>query len=227
MCTPRQQQKIGISLLFSKELYAKTMSFSAIWFLQATGYWGVTVYLPEYMAQLGVDPYFNMFSIFIGELPGLILAMLLIEKSMLGRIRSLRLFSVVTASTLLLFSFIPEHAYKSALIIVCYFGMVPIYSILNTYTPEVYPTEIRSTAMAWMNIIIEFPGLITPFIGAKLLSSNITWLYPVVWGSVFVVQFFVTFILKTETAGKNLLDFRSPVRKDEAEISFTYNECLS
>lgn len=190
--------------LFSKNLWKDTLTFSCLWFLQAMGYWGVTIYLPEYMTNLGVNSYFNMFSIFIGEIPGLILAMIVIEHHMLGRIGCLRLFSFLTAVSLLIFSFIPKHALKSVLIIVCYFSMVPIYSILNTFTPEIYPTDIRSTAMAWMNVVIEVPGLITPFVGATLLSSSLPWLYPVVWGSVFVLQFVVTLGLRREMAGESL-----------------------
>ena len=199
---------------------------SLVWFLQATGYWGVTNYLPEYMEKLGADPYFNMFSVFIGEIPGLFLAMFLIEKYMLGRIRCLRLFSFVTAVSLFLFSFIPRHEFKSVLIIICYFSMVPIYSILDTYTPEVFPTDVRSTAMAWVNNVIEVPGLITPFVSATLLSSDLPWLYPVVWGSVFVLQCIITFCLRIETAGKDLKDVQYIANSEEHIVGTGANvEC--
>ena len=125
---------------------------------------------------------------------------------MLGRIRTLRFFSIMTAASLLLFAVIPHHAAQAALIILCYFSMVPIYSILNTYTPEAFPTNLRSTALAWMNIVIELPGLLTPFAGATLLSSSLPWLYPVVWAGVFLLQFSLTFGLKLETAGRSLQD---------------------
>ncbi|CAG5123656.1 unnamed protein product [Candidula unifasciata] len=205
-CPPSNRPRGNLRQLFSDKYLSSTLTFSSIWFLQAAGYWGITVYLPEYMAKLGADPYFNMFSIFIGEIPGLLLAMILIEHYMLGRIRTLRFFSAMTALSLFVFSFIPEHAFKTVLIILCYFSMVPIYSILNTVTPELYPTEVRSTAMAWVNILIEVPGLLTPFIGATLLSSDLPWLYPVVWGSVFLIQFAITFALRNETAGKAIED---------------------
>lgn len=211
--------------LFSKKFRSHTLVFSAIWFLQATGYWGVTVYLPEYMARLGADPHMNMFSVFLGEIPGLFLAMILIERYMLGRIKTLRFFSAMTALSLLVFSVIPEHALKSVLIILCYFSMVPIYSILNTFTPEVYPTEIRSTAMAWVNILIEVPGLITPFVGATLLSSNIPWLYPVVWGCVFILQCAVTFALKNETAGREIVDHQFEIKDSGQSTQEVSVEC--
>ncbi|CAL1541334.1 unnamed protein product, partial [Lymnaea stagnalis] len=201
ICPVSDKPKGRLMQLFTGELKIRTLVFSCIWFLQAAGYWGVTAYLPEYMAKLGAEFYFNVFSVFIGEIPGLFLAMILIERYMLGRVRTLRFFSAFTAIALLLFSFIPEHAFKSVLIILCYFSMVPIYSILNAFTPELYPTDVRSTAMAWMNIVIEIPGLITPFVGATLVSCDIPWVYPLTWGCLFVVQCVFTFAIKTETAG--------------------------
>ncbi|GFO26837.1 synaptic vesicle 2-related protein [Plakobranchus ocellatus] len=196
-----------LARLFSPELRGQSVTFTLIWFLEATGYWGVTAYLPEYMSsRLGAHAQLSLFSVFIGELPGIVLAMLLVEGNMLGRIRTLRFFSALTAASLLLFAAVPQHSVQAALIILCYFSMVPIYSILNTYTPEAFPTDMRSTALAWMNIVIEFPGLLTPFIGATLLSSSLPWLYPLVWAVVFLFQFALTFNLKVETAGQSLQD---------------------
>ena len=192
--------------LFSKELRWRTITISVIWFLQATGYWGVTTYLPEYMTSQGVNPYFNMFSVFIGEIPGLILAMVIIEKKRIGRINCLRTFSSVTLIALVAFAFVPLHQLKTFFVILVYFSMVPIYSVLNTFTPEMYPTNIRSMAMGWVNVVIEIPGLITPFVGELLLSSSIRWLYPVVWSAMFAGQLAVTCGLGRETAGQDLQD---------------------
>lgn len=164
------------------------------------------MYLPEYMGSLGIDPYMNMFTVFIGEVPGLVLAMILIEPHMFGRIKCLRFFSCFTAIGLLLFAFIELDFLKAVFVIVVYFFMVPIYSILNTFTPEVYPTDNRSMAMAWMYMIIAFPGLITAFISASVLSTNITWLYPTVAAGFFSLQFLFTFGLGSEPAGEGLND---------------------
>lgn len=183
------------------------MAVSLVWFLQALGYWGVTTYLPEYMASQGVNPYFNMFSVFIGEIPGLLLAMVLIERKRIGRINCLRTFSAITLVALVAFAFVPLHQLKTFFVITVYFSMVPIYSVLNTFTPEVYPTNVRSIAMGWVNVVIEIPGLVTPFVGEVLLSSAISWLYPVVWAAVFALQLAVTLGLgKLETAGQALVD---------------------
>ncbi|KAK7474132.1 hypothetical protein BaRGS_00034661 [Batillaria attramentaria] len=203
---PTTEQRGHLRQLFSRDACKHTIVLSLVWFLQAMGYWGVTTYLPEYMTSQGVNPYFNMFSVFIGEIPGLILAMILIERRRIGRIRCLKAFSAVTSMSLFLFAFVPVQQAKTVFAITCYFSMVPIYSILNTFTPEVYPTNIRSIAMGWVNVVIEIPGLITPFVGEFLLSSSIAWLYPVVWAAIFVIQFGCMFGLSQETVGQDLSD---------------------
>ena len=214
---PPSEKRGQILHLFKPGICWKTINLGLIWFLQATGYWGVTTYLPEYMGSQGVDPYFNMFTIFIGELPGLCLAMILVEPYMLGRIRCLQVFSFSTCISLILFGFVGLDFLKAVCVIVCYFFMVPIYSILNTFTPEVYPTGIRSTAMASMYMLIEIPGLITPFVGEYLVSSKIPWLYPVVWAGVFLLQSLAICGLSSETAGKSLKDSQKEMEQEEIE----------
>lgn len=219
---PPLEKRGRILDLFTPGNRWKTFNLGVVWFLQAAGYWGVTMYLPEYMGSQGVDPYFNMFTIFIGELPGLCLAMILIEPYMLGRIRCLKLFSLSTCISLIFFAFVKLDFLKAVFVIVCYFFMVPIYSILSTFTPEVYPTGIRSTAMATMYMLIEIPGLVTPFVGEYLLSSRINWLYPVVWAGVFLLQSMAICGLPSETAGKALKDSqKETLLEDVAETSIT------
>lgn len=205
--------------LFTKGLRTRTVTASLVWFLQSMGYWSVTMYLPEYMGSLGIDPYMNMFTVFIGEIPGLVLAMILIEPHMFGRIKCLRFFSFFTAAGLLLFAFIPLDFLKAVFAIVVYFFMVPIYSILNTFTPEVYPTDNRSMAMAWMYMVIAFPGLITAFISASVLSTNITWLYPTVAAAFFSLQFLFTFGLGSDPAGQGLNDTKGSQKRRTLAMS--------
>ena len=139
--------------LFSKQLVLKYIFSTLVWFLQSMGFWSVTMYLPEYMGTLAMDPYFSTFTVFAGEIPGMCLAMILIEPIMLGRIKCLRFFSVFTAIGLLLFAFINYDFMRAVFVIVVFCFMAPIYSILNTYTPEVYPTDSRSIAMAWVYMV--------------------------------------------------------------------------
>lgn len=195
--------------LLTPALKGRTLVISAIWLLQCIGYWGVTLFLPQYMDSVGMDPYLNTFSIFIGQIPGMFLAIITIEPHMLGRIRCLRFFSFFTCLSLILFAFIDDVAAKTVIVIVCYFFMVPMYSILNTLTPEMFPTDIRTTALAFISFLIGLPSLFTAFLSAGVLSTGVLWLYPLVWGACFLILTFLTFLLHQETAGKKLDDRKS------------------
>ncbi|WAR01685.1 SVOP-like protein [Mya arenaria] len=218
VCPPTKDRG-RIQDLFSRDLRGRTLVASGVWFLQSMGYWSVTMYLPEYMGSIGIDPYLNTFSVFIGEIPGLLLAMVLIEPTKLGRIKCLRFFSFFSAVCLVLFAFINVKIVRAVCVVLVFFFMVPIYSILNTFTPEVYPTESRGVAMAWMYMMIAFPGLITAFIGASVLSTNITWLYPTVAAIFFSLQLLLTLGLKQEPAGRGLSDSKAPQRACSNDVN--------
>ncbi|XP_045176832.2 synaptic vesicle 2-related protein-like [Mercenaria mercenaria] len=211
---PPSPERGRVQDLFSKKLRGRTVFSMLVWFFQSMGFWGVTMYLPEYLGSIDIDPYFNMFAVYIGEIPGLCLTMVFIEHRKLGRVRCLRLFSFSTAIGLLLFAFINVPIAKTVFVVLVYFFMVPIYSILNTYTPELYPTDSRSIAIASMYMVIAFPGIITAFIGASVLSTNITWLYPTVAAGFFSLQFLFTFGLTSETAGRSLNDTKQTTQAD-------------
>lgn len=223
---PPQAKRGRIQELFSRDLRGQTIFASVVWFLQSMGFWSVTMYLPEYMGTLDIDPYLNSFSVFIGEIPGLLLAMVLIDPSKLGRIKCLRFFSFFTALGLLLFAFIDVKVVRAICVVLVFFFMVPIYSILNTFTPEVFPTDHRSIAMAWMYMVIAFPGIITAFLGASVLSTNITWLYPAVAASFFCLQLLFTFGLRTEPAAHGLIDSKDILETGATGLVTESEHCI-
>ena len=45
-------------------------------------------------------------------------------------------------------------------VITVYFSMVPTYSVLNTFTPEVIPNNLRSIPMGWMNVVTQIPAVV-------------------------------------------------------------------
>lgn len=207
-----------IQELFSRPFIFRTIVISSLWVLQCLGFWGVTLFLPKYMNSLGLDPYFSMFSVFLAELPGMCLAMILIEPHMLGRIKCLRFFGFFTSVSLFMFAFIDIEVVKAVCVVICFFFMVPLYSVLNTFTPELYPTDIRATSLSFVNVLIEIPSMITPFVSASLVSSPMLWLYPMVWACVFFVQTMLTFLLRVETAGKSLKDINDHKNISESKL---------
>ena len=188
--------------LFSKEFAMQTIQISTLWFLQATGYWGVTIFFPKYLAKFHIPPYLDMFVNICAQIPGCFMVIQMIDSHTFGRLWTLRIFIAGTMTSLLLTTYLQDQVSISVLAVVTYFFMPAIYSILQTYTPEVYPTLLRSTAMSWASVVISIPPMITAFVGAELISSHLTWLYPLIWGSVFFVQLLVAFSVRRETAAR-------------------------
>ena len=87
-----------------------------------------------------------------------------------------------------------------------YFGMVPQISVLFTYMSEIYPTDIRTTAITLFNCLSALFDIAVPYFSGYLSDVSVHWVYPTVWGAFFLFQFVVSLFLKRETLGQNLHD---------------------
>ena len=199
LISQKSMEKHSFATLFSKELRRQTMKLSFIWFLQSAGYWGTTTFLPKYFTQFDAPVYLDMFVNICAELPGYFFAIILINTKGIGRLWTLRIFSLASMVTLLLMSFLQNKVSISVLSVICYFFMVPIYSILEVYTPECYPTLLRGTMMSLVNLIIALPNMVAPFFSAKVISLQKHWLFPFVWAMCFMLQFLSGLTLHKET----------------------------
>ncbi len=215
LISQQEQKPLNFLHLFSKEFAAHTLKITAIWILQVAGYWGVTVFFPVYLSEFGLDQYFCMFINICANIPGHFLLIILIDRPWFGRIRTLRIFSSGAMISLLLTALLQDEVSISVLAVFTYFFMIPIFAILQTYTTETYPTLLRNTAMSWALMMICIPGMTTAFIGAELVSSDKKWLYPLVWGLVFVLQLLVSLTLNRETAGGALDETAKEESKDD------------
>eukprot|EP01055_Gregarina_sp_Pseudo9_P005319 Gregarina_sp_Pseudo_9__5318@NODE_623_length_2475_cov_9_344828_g588_i0_p3_GENE_NODE_623_length_2475_cov_9_344828_g588_i0NODE_623_length_2475_cov_9_344828_g588_i0_p3_ORF_typecomplete_len145_score3_61Sugar_tr/PF00083_24/7_5e10MFS_1/PF07690_16/2_8e08Amidase/PF01425_21/0_031MFS_2/PF13347_6/0_16PIGP/PF08510_12/0_57PIGP/PF08510_12/9_7e02TMEM208_SND2/PF05620_11/9_3TMEM208_SND2/PF05620_11/51_NODE_623_length_2475_cov_9_344828_g588_i014071841 len=126
-----------------------------------------------------------------------------------GRVATLRLYSlgctVVLAVFAICIQYLPagHHALYIPILLV-YFFAAPIWTVLYTYTPELFPTECRGTAMSMAGIANGLPVLVTFFLGSQTVGS---WLYPAIWSGVFGLLFLVaTCLVHTETAHAPLQD---------------------
>lgn len=92
--------------------------------------------------------------------------------------------------------------------------MNPIISIVYTYVSEIYPTEIRGIASGFMNTVQGVVGIAMPFLSGLLtdLSATRPWVFPVGWAVVYVVLLLVSFGLRRETRGKDLIDLVKGIR---------------
>ncbi len=201
-----ETKPLSVLYLFSQGYAAHTLKIGMLWLLQAAGYWGVTLFFPVYLEQFGVNQYFCMFINVCAVIIGLCLLRILVDKPWFGRIRTLRIYICGTIISLLLGSLLQDEVSISVLAVFTYFFMAPMAAILQIYTAETYPTLLRNTAMSWALVMSCVPGMTTALIGAELLSSSKKWLYPLVWGSVYVLQFVVAMTLNKDRTAVALVE---------------------
>ncbi|KAJ6239847.1 major facilitator-type transporter hxnz-related [Anaeramoeba flamelloides] len=197
--------KKRITQLWDPELRRTSVCFFCFWFLQPLAYWGVTSFLPVYLKNLGLEWEKVIFYMLTAELPGVFLAGFLSDKKSIGRKGALRIFSAGAGITLALLAILRRPPWL--IVTVClflYVFVVPIYSVLFTFTPECFPTDIRTTAMGVSNVALTLPGMFAAFLAAKILEVHSNWLFPFVWCMCYVAFFVVTLFLKVDTVGKVL-----------------------
>ena len=209
---PKQKKKscltsfAALLTLFKRPYLRTTLCLTVIYMTETGAFFGSSLFLPAVLKNLGVDPYFTAFVGYCGQIPGILLMAIIVEWKGVGRINSIRLFSLISVISFLLFAFVQNPIAISVFIVFIYFSMLPNISVLQTYISESYPTEIRSFAFAYFNNCTAIFGIFYPFMSGVTADVHISWLFPVVWAGVFAVQFIVSLFLNRETLGMNLTD---------------------
>ncbi len=194
--------------IFKKPYLRTTILLSAIYVTATVTYFSSGIFIPQVLANYQLSPFFTAFIGYLGQIPGIVLMSIIIEWPGVGRLNALRFFSILTAASFFIFAFVRNAVATSVIITIIYFSMVPMIPLLLTYMSEVYPTEIRGFASGLFNSLSPLVGIGVLFAGSYMIdvSVEIPWLFPTVWGVVFVVQFILSLFLNIETLGKELKD---------------------
>ena len=197
---------LSLCVMFRPPYLLVTILISIIYVISTVTYFCSSIFLLKVLGQFGTDPYFASFFGYLGQIPGILLMSIIVEWHGVGRVNSLRFFTLITVGSFLLFAFIRNVVATPVLTIFLYFGMVPQISLLFTYMSEVYPTTIRTTAITFFNSLSACFDIAVPYFSGYLADVRPHWLYPTVWAGFYFLQFVVSLFLQHETFGRHLLD---------------------
>ena len=192
--------------MFRTPYLKTTILISIVYTLEGMSAYGSSLFLPNVLNKLNVNPYFTTFVGYLGQIPGVLLMSIIVEWRHVGRLNSLRLYTALTVAFFLLFAFIQNQVTIPVFTILIYFSMVPIYSLLNTYISECYSTSIRALALVYFSNLQALFETFIPFVSGYVSDVSIPWLYPVVWAGLFGFQFVVSLFMNFETRGIRLED---------------------
>lgn len=199
-----------------------------LWGLQAFAYWGVTSYLPSFFESIGLDAHAATLYTFLFEYPGMILAYFLMKSThcLGGRVSTLRIYTIGCAAVLAIFAictqYLPHgHGFLYVPTMLTYFFAAPIWTVLYTYTPELFPTDCRGTAMSVAGLANGFPTLVTFFLGSQTVGS---WLYPAIWSAVYgLLSLTALFAVSRETVAEPLEDVLQHTKGGSSSIAETHH----
>ena len=155
----------GLRTLWRKPYVRTTVVLWVIWFGINFGYYGFVLWTPTLLMRQGftmVHSFGFTLIMCLAQLPGYFSAAWLIEK--IGRKPVLIVYFAGTALASWLFG----HAGTEAAILaggcLLYFFALGAWGCVYSYTPEVYPTEVRGAGTGWASAFGRIGAFIAPFV---------------------------------------------------------------
>lgn len=203
-----------VSDLWSPWLVRTTLLLWVIWFAISLGYYGVFTWLPSYFRDKGMEllpVYQNTFILALAQLPGYFSAALLVEK--LGRRLTLTIYLVASGLFTYLFAVATNLPLVVGMAVWMSFFTLGAWGALYAYTPEVYPTTLRTTGMGAASGWTRIAGAIAPTLGAALLGVSLT-IPLTVYAVSFIIGGLAALLLPLETSHEPLRDIPASSYQD-------------
>jgi MFS family permease len=165
-----------VAKLFAPEYRLTTLLLWLLWAANALVYNGVVLSTPSMFSDGGADlsssaVYVSVLIATVAEAPGLALAALLIDR--LGRRWLQASLFALFALFQLLFLVPDQHSVFYVAIGAVARGLImAAYATTYSYTPEVYPTAIRSAGMGFAVAASKVSSVATPYVALLLLSVD-------------------------------------------------------
>lgn len=210
--------KVTVAALWRPEFWRLTLMLWVAWFCISLAYYGVFTWLPQLFVQRGfafLQTYQYVFILALAQLPGYFSAAYLVERW--GRRPTLAAYLVASGIFAYLFAVVVGDVWIVAAAVLMSFFSLGAWGALYAYTPELYPTEIRTTGMGWASGMTRIAGSIAPTLGGVLLQYAANIVVPLsVWTAAFILGGVVVALLGVETRGKPLADTVEAVPKPAA-----------
>ena len=178
-----------VASVWSSKYRRSTLTLWILWFTVVFSYYGMFLWLPTVMVLKGfglVKSFQYVLIMTLAQLPGYFTAAYLIEK--FGRKFVLVTYLLLTAASAIWFSSAETEGMLITAGVSLSFFNLGAWGAMYAYTPELYPTEVRSTGVGLAASFGRIGGIIGPYLVGLLVASNKA------ISSIFVV-FFVAIVI--------------------------------
>ncbi|WP_195574668.1 MFS transporter [Paenibacillus sp. 1001270B_150601_E10] len=195
--------KVRMSSVWSTKHRRSTMMLWILWFTVVFSYYGMFLWLPTVMVMKGfelVKSFQYVLIITLAQLPGYFTAAYFIEK--LGRKFVLVTYLLMTAVSAIWFGLATSEGMLIAAGACLSFFNLGAWGGMYAYTPELYPTQVRSTGVGFAASFGRVGGVIGPYLVGMLVArgSSLNVIFVVFFIAILIGALAVLFLGK-ETKG--------------------------
>lgn len=165
----------GVGALFVPALRRATIVHWGCWLLIGLAYYGLFVYLPTIFVARGfsfVRSYEYSVILALAQVPGYLTAAWLVERW--GRRPTLVTFLAASGGFTLLFAVVDSTAAIVAAACLMSFFALGAWAALYAYTPESYPTRVRTTGMGWASAMARIAATAVTLLGATIIAGSLS-----------------------------------------------------
>lgn len=197
-----------LTTLWRPPYVRSTLMLWIVWFMVVFSYYGMFLWLPSVMVLKGfslINSFGYVLIMTLAQLPGYFVAAWLIEKW--GRKTVLSLFLLGTAGSALGFGMATSLPMLLTAGMLLSFFNLGAWGALYAYSPEQYPTIVRSSGSGMAAGIGRIGGIVGPLLVGHLLGANwsVTGIFGIFTTSILIAIVAIIFLGK-ETMGVKLAD---------------------
>jgi len=198
--------RYGIKDLFSRRYAKRTVLLTILWMSLVYTYHGVFIWLPTlYSKEFGMTIVKSLFwtiLITLFQIPGYYSATFLLDK--IGRKKVLGIYLTLAGLASLFLGLVIHETWFFIWSSVISFFNLGAWAGLYTYTPELYPTEVRGAGSGFAASMGRFAGILAPTFTAYLYVSTGLFGPYSVFAVVHIIAAVSVLVLGIETMGKSL-----------------------
>lgn len=197
-----------LTTLWRPPYVRSTLMLWIVWFMVVFSYYGMFLWLPSVMVLKGfslINSFGYVLIMTLAQLPGYFVAAWLIEKW--DRKTVLSLFLLGTAGSALGFGMAASLPMLLTAGMLLSFFNLGAWGALYAYSPEQYPTIVRSSGSGMAAGIGRIGGIVGPLLVGHLLGANwsVTGIFGIFTASILIAIVAIIFLGK-ETMGVKLAD---------------------
>ena len=197
-----------LTTLWRPPYVRSTLMLWIVWFMVVFSYYGMFLWLPSVMVLKGfslINSFGYVLIMTLAQLPGYFVAAWLIEKW--GRKTVLSLFLLGTVGSALGFGMATSLPMLLTAGMLLSFFNLGAWGALYAYSPEQYPTIVRSSGSGMAAGIGRIGGIVGPLLVGHLLGANwsVTGIFGIFTASILIAIVAIIFLGK-ETMGVKLAD---------------------